>query len=39
LANEIMKIRESALSGESLRNEILAVTEARYKKFEKLLSS
>jgi len=39
LANEIMKIRESALSGESLRNEILRVTEARYKKFERLLSS
>jgi len=37
-ANEIMRIRESALSGESLRNEILRVTEARYKKFEKLLS-
>ncbi len=38
LANEFSKMRESALSGESLRKEIVEVTETRYKKFGKLLS-
>lgn len=36
--NEIMRIRKSGQSGENLRKEIQGVTEARYKKFEKLLS-
>lgn len=38
LANELTRIRESKLGGESLRNEILDAAEARYRKFEKLLS-
>lgn len=38
LANEFTRIRKSKLGGESLRNEILDATEARYEKFEKLLS-
>ncbi|MFQ6080975.1 MAG: DUF5752 family protein [Candidatus Bathyarchaeia archaeon] len=37
-ANEITRIRESKLGGESLRNEILGATEARYNKFGKLLA-
>jgi len=36
-ANEIKGIRESAIGGESLRNEILRVVEARYNKFKKLV--
>lgn len=38
LASEFTRIRESTLRGESLRNKIVSVTEARYSKFEKLLS-
>ncbi len=37
LANEIKRIRESAIGGESLQNEILRVVGARYNKFEKLI--
>jgi len=38
LAQEIAKLRESKLTGENLRNEIVSITAARYNKFKKLLA-